>query len=148
MFTLISIACNVILFVCALMNLKEVKARRKKAELNKQTKRAELHHNCEYFIIRLNHATTLQELFTLHIQLWASGIQNKNLGPCSYGMFRTQDILKMTPDEVFLGNIDGLFTKSLSYWSQTDNNSVKEIVTQQYKRLLLSNVEAIKIQLM
>lgn len=105
MFTLILFICNVILLVCVLKSIKADKARQAeeeaKARKNKELRRK----NLEFFIPKVRSAKSLRELFTLHIQIWASGIQHSNFGPDQYGIFRTQDILKMRPEEVFLGNI-------------------------------------------
>ena len=109
------------------------KARKNKLiqkELDKQTL-------IRYFIDRVNKADTLNDIYILHIQIWANGIQHPNFGPDKYGMFRTKNILTMTKDEVFLGNINGRFTKELSFWETQEN---KEDILQQYKNILLFNM--------
>lgn len=96
------------------------------------------------FISLLEDADTLGELYILHIQIWGSGIRPYNIGPDQYGMFRTDDILTMSPKEVWLGNICGLFTKSLVFWEEnkeSDPGAYKAVVAQ-YKTLLLSNLKA------
>ena len=62
----------------------------------------------DHFLALISNAQTLDELYILHIQIWEEGIRNKNIGPDQFGMFRTDDILKMTPDQVYLGNIHGI----------------------------------------
>lgn len=141
MFTLILFICNVILLVCVLKSIKADKARQAeeeaKARKNKELRRK----NLEFFIPKVRSAKSLRDLFTLHIQIWASGIQHSNFGPNQYGIFRTQDILKMRPEEVFLGNIYGLFTHPMPFWEETTDENSKQIVTSQYRSLLLSNLE-------
>ena len=101
-------------------------------------------------------AKTLMEIFDLHKELWVAGFQNANLGPDSCGMFRTESIPTMKPEEVFLGNIWGLFTKNIPFWEQSKKEgktgggytiyeylTVYQIVLSQYKRLVSSNVKAI-----
>lgn len=92
-----------------------------------------------YFIHQLELANTLDEIFLLHIKIWANGIRNRNIGPDPYGMFRTDDILLMTKGEVYLGNIWGLNTGSILFWEQHP----KELPTviKQYKNHLISNLK-------
>ena len=79
-------------------------------------KKQERYDLCDRFIRRLEKSDSLLDLFSLHRQIWDSGIRNANIGPNEYGMFRTDDISRMKPDEVFLGNIFGLFTLPLPQW--------------------------------
>ncbi len=141
MFTLILFICNVILLVCVLKSIKADRAQQAEKEANDRKNKELYRKNLEFFIPKVKSAKSLRELFTLHIQLWATGVRHSNFGPDQYGIFRTQDILKMTPDEVFLGNICGLFTKPMSFWENTTDEDSKQIVTSQYKHLLLSNLE-------
>ena len=111
------------------------------------------------FLQQLNICTDLQVMVHLHKDLWGSGIRNKNIGPCEYGMFRTKDILTMKPEEVFLGDIFGLWTFSIPIWEQQKENkfgesavqwglspdiTLYEVVCNQYRNLLVSNVTAIR----
>ena len=106
---------------------------------------------------RVTGSTSLMELLSIHKELWDAGFQNENLGPCHYGMFRTESIPDMKPDEVWLGNIYGLFTKNVPFWEKYKDEgktgggfviyeylTVYQIVLSQYKRLLSSNVKAIE----
>ena len=93
---------------------------------------------CDRFIRRLERSDSLLDLFSLHRQIWDSGIRNANIGPCEYGMFRTQNISSMRPEEVYLGNISGLFTLPLPQWIGT---AEEPIIMQQYREHLISNVK-------
>jgi hypothetical protein len=93
------------------------------------------------YIERLYQAKNLHSILTLHKKLWSDGIQNANIGPCDYGMFRTKDIIDMTEDEVFLGNINGLWTKPMRFWLDRDE---EPIVLEQYRQHLISNLKAIR----
>lgn len=105
-----------------------------------------------------NNASTLCKLFDLHKEIWNNGIRNKNIGPDRYGIFRTEDISTMKYSEVYLGNIFGLWTLPIPEWvdkterycysSSVAQLSELEIVTKQYKDLLLSNIKDIKSNLM
>ena len=105
----------------------------------------------------LNSAKTLDELLTIHKRAWLKGFQNGNLDVCEYGMFRAEYIEKMTIDQVYLGNIDGLFTHNIRYWNQHSNDAmgvngygIKEdtkiysLIMNQYRNLLAGNFRHIK----
>jgi hypothetical protein len=64
---------------------------------------------------RVTGVTSLLGLLSLHKEVWAAGFQNENLGPDSCGMFRTESIPNMKPEEVYLGNIWGLWTKNIPF---------------------------------
>lgn len=115
------------------------------------------------FLQQLNLCTDLHTMVHLHKDLWGSGIRNKNIGPCEYGMFRTKDILTMKPEEVYLGDIYGLWTFSIPTWEQQKENkygegatqwnlspdiTLYEIVCNQYRNHLVSNVKAIRNEAM
>ena len=88
-------------------------------------------------------STDLLQLLTAHKQAWVYGFRNDNLGPCEFGMFRTKSIPDMTSDEVYLGNIYGLWTFTLSEWQNNRGSEDYNIVVFQYKNHLLSNVASI-----
>ena len=111
------------------------------------------------FLQQLNQCTDLQVMLQLHKDMWECGIRNRNIGPCECGMFRTKDILTMKPEEVYLGDIYGLWTFSIPTWEQLKGNkygegattwglspniTLYEIVCNQYRNHLVSNVKAIK----
>lgn len=101
----------------------------------------------------LNKSNNLSTLMDIHKDTWQSGFQNENIGPCSYGIFRTSDILTMTPNEVYLGGIWGLVTKPIPFWEERkdesygfgldENISLYTMIINQYKSLLLSNIKVI-----
>ena len=96
-------------------------------------------------LYEIKNATTLEALLVWHKRAWRAGFQNENLCPDKYGMFRTNDINKMTIDEVFLGGIYGLWTFPISKWENIDEQSYA-IVKSQYQNLLISNIIAIERQ--
>ena len=61
-------------------------------------------------IATLEKAGSLRELLDIHKKMWKDGLRNKGLGPNEHGMFRTKDIADMKAEEVFLGDIYGLWT--------------------------------------
>lgn len=60
--------------------------------------------------------------------------------PDKYGVFRTKDIATMSPDDVFLGGIRGLFTQNIIMWELYKKNDKEayNIVLNQYYGLLKS----------
>lgn len=100
--------------------------------------------------------TSLIDVLGIHKEAWSLGFQNENIGPDSCGMYRCESIESMRPEEVFLGNIWGLFTKDISFWERYKHEgksgggypiyeylTVYEIVLLQYKHQLSSNIKAI-----
>lgn len=84
---------------------------------------------------------TLEDTFKIHRQLGAMHLAwNHAICPDKYGMFRTSNIATMSMDEVFLGDIYGLLTHSLSFWL-SHQDAVSEI-TNQYYHQVLSGIEA------
>ena len=119
--------------------IKRDNKRKKKLREAEKTKTNEL---ISYLISRVQTAESLNEVYILHIQIWANGIYHPNFGPNKYGMFRTKNILLMRKEEVFLGNIWGLNTKSLPFWEKQDEQT-QTIVLNQYKNQLISNLKTL-----
>lgn len=105
------------------------------------------------YIALAKSAHHLSELLDLHKEIWGLGYRNDGLSPNFFGMFRCPDILKMTPDDVFLGGIYGLWTFSIPFWESrrtelfgpndigmNPKTPVYSIVLDQYKRRLVSNI--------
>lgn len=108
------------------------------------------------FLERIEESSTLNTLIGIHRDAWETGFRNKNIGPDRYGVFRTLDISSMTPDQVYLGGILGLFTCPIPFWERHKNEMygcngfgidedrrLYDIVLDQYKGLLSSNIRAL-----
>ena len=86
---------------------------------------------------------TLEDTFKIHRQLGAMHLAwSPAICPDKYGMFRTSNIATMSTDEVFLGDIYGLWTHSLTYWLSSKNDEAVSIVTNQYYQQVLSGIKA------
>jgi len=111
------------------------------------------------FIKTLEESKDLTTILRIHKDIWGSGLRNKNIGPNTYGMFRTKDITQMKAEEVFLGNIFGLFTYSIAVWEKNDSakqpfgandygidpeSTVYDVIVWQYRNHLISNIKAIR----
>ena len=107
------------------------------------------------FLDKIKGPNTLITLMNIHKDAWGTGFQNENIGPCPYGIFRTLDIPSMTPDQIYLGGIWGLFTHSIPFWEEHKNDkygcngfgidenlSLYEMIVDQYRTLLSSNIRA------
>lgn len=105
------------------------------------------------YVALVRSAHHLQELLDIHKEIWGLGYRNEDLGPNSFGMFRCPDILKMTPDDVFLGNIYGLWTFNIPFWESRRTElfgsndwgvdprcPVYSLILDQYRRRLLKGI--------
>lgn len=102
------------------------------------------------YISKVAEAATLSEIFEIHKNMWEDGIQHRNFGPDRFGMFRCDDIPSMTKDQVFLGNINGIWTHPLSFFEngfihgeEVDAETYFS-VRNQYRNQLLSNLKYIR----
>ena len=86
---------------------------------------------------------TLEDTFKIHRQLGAMHLAwNPAICPDQYGMFRTSNIATMSMDDVFLGNIYGLWTHTLTYWLTCNDEEAVIIVTGQYYEQVLIGIKA------
>ena len=91
----------------------------------------------------------LQQGLVNSYECWLTKIGNANLGPDKYGMFRTKDINLMTINEVYIGGIYGLNTRTIAQWEDRkeepydSTQTCYDIVLCAYKRLLKSNIIAL-----
>jgi hypothetical protein len=104
----------------------------------------------------LSRAKTLQELINVHKHAWEIGYQNPNIAPCAWGMFRCKSIPELTLDTLYLGDIWGLWTNTGQFWEKhkdetmavngfgiNTNKKVYDLIMQQYRQHLRSNINAI-----
>lgn len=90
---------------------------------------------------RIEIAKSLYDLVEAHKFMWEKNFRNENLAPCKWGMFRTESIPEMKPEEVYLGNIYGLWTHTIPQWEncKEDEADAYRKIFNQYKMLLKSN---------
>lgn len=117
----------------------KMKKKKKGLLLSLNKKRSEL---ISYFSKLDSFKGGLYDLFYFHKGLAEKfpDLINKvpSVCPDKYGVFRTKDIATMSPDDVFLGGICGLFTFNITTWElykKTDKEAYN-IVLNQYYRLL------------
>lgn len=112
--------------------------------------------NVDNVLKDLDRRNTLIEIFLLHKRIWIQGFRNENIGPCQYGIFRTQSIEDMKPEDVHLGGRWGLITENIPYWEKCHDEkygangfgidpeiSLYGMILDQYKNHLRSNIVAI-----
>ena len=112
--------------------------------------------NVDKVLSELSKCKTLIEVFFLHKRIWSNGFRNENIGPCQYGIFRTQSIEDMKPEDVHLGGRWGLITENILYWDKyrdekygangfgiNPETSLYGMILDQYKNHLRSNINAI-----
>lgn len=129
------------LLIFVIVGVMAKKCQEKKNEINRLE-----HQICQLnkFKVELMSHHTLEDTFKIHRQLGALDLAwSPIIGPDDkYGMFRTKCIGTMSMDEVFLGDIYGLWTHSLTYWLSSKNDEAVSIVTNQYYQQVLSGIKA------
>jgi len=155
MLTTIIPVCITIIVMCVLVKLARERAKKimRCEELNC------LIAKCDEALNSLSKCKTLTNILEVHKKAWRDGVRHANIGPCSYGMYRTEDIGNMSPSEVYLGGIYGLSTKNISFWESQGYDEpygangfgidpeiklLPCIIVPQYKGQLESNFKAIK----
>ena len=117
----------------------KMKKKKKGLLLSLNKKRSEL---ISYFSKLDSFKGGLYDLFYFHKGLAEKfpDLINKapSVCPDKYGAFRTKDIATMSPDDVFLGGICGLFTFNITTWEpykKTDKEAYNVVLNQYYKLL-------------
>lgn len=137
----LGILISLTLLLCVIFRILNKRKAKKEEQIWKE--KNQLFNKVDYFICKVKSANKLKDLHLLHTQIWANGIRCENFGPSEYGMFRTNDILMMSPEQIYLGNIWGLWTKPLTFWETCEIDD-RKLVIEQYRNVLLSNLQEIK----
>lgn len=58
------------------------------------------------------------------------------LCPNKYGVFRTESLSDLSPDDIFLGDISGLWTNTLTEWMKSNEPEDLRIIQNQYYNIL------------
>ncbi len=110
----------------------------------------------EEFLYRIGNANRLIELMHLHKEMYAAGYKISSISPNKYGMFRTENIETMRPDEVYLGDVWGLSTQNIPFWEEHDDDTMScngwgmdestliyDIIATQYRNTLRNAIKTI-----
>ena len=105
----------------------------------------------------IRETSTLAETIHAHQCIYKNGYCNDQTSPCEWGMFRCDSIENLNLNNLYLGNIYGLFTKPGCYWEThkedvygVDSYGIKadtllyDIVLRQYKRVLIAAITNIE----
>lgn len=114
----------------------------------------------KYLLIQddLFHAKTLNDYYNVYLHIVTYFLPyipyNKYLCANKYGIFRiTGDPYKeninnklpqITKSEIYLGNIEGLFTQPLSYWETCKDKEAVDIVKSQFYNILSNGLDKIR----
>lgn len=130
---------TLLLIIILLVFFIKMKKKKKGLLLSLNKKRSEL---ISYFSKLDSFKGGLYDLFYFHKGLAEKfpDLINKapSVCPDKYGVFRTKDIATMSPDDVFLGGICGLFTFNITTWElykKTDKEAYNIVLNQYYKLL-------------
>ena len=109
--------------------------------------------DAEDFLNAVRKCDNLIRMLNLHKLIWQNGFHDKAIAPDKYGVFRTENIVTMKPDEVFLGNIYGLWTFPIPDWENQRNalfgansfginpgTTVYSVVLDQYRNFLIKGL--------
>ena len=136
----ITVIVLVALIIFIIVGVTAKKNQEKKNEINRLE-----HQICQLnkFKGELMSHHTLEDTFKIHRQLGAMHLAwNPAICPAQYGMFRTSNIATMSMDDVFLGDICGLWTHTLTYWLTCNDEDAVIIVTGQYYEQVLKGIKA------
>lgn len=83
---------------------------------------------------------TLDQLYNFNKKLINAFYERCNkvpaLCPNKYGIFRTESLSTISPDNIFLGDINGLWTDTLTEWMKSNEPEDVRIIQNQYYNIL------------
>lgn len=88
------------------------------------------------YLSRIENANSLDELYCIFREMINYIDVSFILNP--YGMFRANSLEECRTTDIFLGDINGLWTLTLNRWMQTDDTEAVKIVTNQFKNELIN----------
>ena len=88
------------------------------------------------YLSRIENANSLDELYCIFREMINYIDVSFILNP--YGMFRANSLEECRTTDIFLGDINGLWTFTLNRWMQTDDTEAVKIVTNQFKNELIN----------
>ena len=88
------------------------------------------------YLSRIKNANSLDELYCIFREMINYIDVSFILNP--YGMFRANSLEECRTTDIFLGDINGLWTLTLNRWMQTDDTEAVKIVTNQFKNELIN----------
>ena len=90
------------------------------------------------YLSRIENANSLDEVYCIFREMINYIDVSFILNP--YGMFRANSLEECRTTDIFLGDINGLWTLTLNRWMQTDDTEAVKIVTNQFKNALINTL--------
>ncbi len=91
-----------------------------------------------HFITRVENTNSLDELYCIFREITKSLDVSFILDP--YGMFRANSLENCRTADIYLGDINGLWTFTLNEWMETKDIEAKKIVTNQFRETLIDTL--------
>lgn len=88
------------------------------------------------YLSQVKNANSLDELYCIFREMINYIDVSFILNP--YGMFRANSLEECRTTDIFLGDINGLWTLTLNRWMQTDDTEAVKIITNQFKNELIN----------
>lgn len=92
----------------------------------------------KHFITRVENTNSLDELYCIFREITKSLDVSFILDP--YGIFRAKSLESCQSTDIYLGDINGLWTLTLNKWMQTDDIEAVKEVTYQFKNALINTL--------
>lgn len=90
------------------------------------------------YLSKIKNANSLDELYCIFRDMINSIDISFILNP--YGMFRANSLEECRTTDIFLGDINGLWTLTLNRWMQTNDTEAIKLVTNQFKNALINTL--------
>lgn len=92
----------------------------------------------QYYLSKIENANSLEELYCIFREITKSLDVSFILNP--YGMFRAKSLENCRTTDIYLGNINGLWTFTLNEWMETKDIEARKIVTNQFREALINTL--------
>ena len=93
----------------------------------------------QYYLSKIEYANSLEELYCIFREITKSLDVSFILNP--YGMFRAKSLENCRTTDIYLGDINGLWTFTLNGWMGTkDDMEARKIVTNQFREALINTL--------
>lgn len=96
---------------------------------------------CEKIINETSDSVSFKQLLACHKRIFSEGIVISNLDYNAKGMFRA-NADQLSLDNVYLGNIAGLYIKNARYWESSKDYFARDICLRQWQNAIIANLSA------
>jgi hypothetical protein len=92
----------------------------------------------QYYLSKIENTNSLEELYCIFREITKSLDVSFILNP--YGMFRAKSLENCRTTDIYLGDINGLWTFTLNEWMESEDVEAKKIVTNQFRETLINTL--------